>query len=88
MFGDANTLPLRCEKTNNVCRIKAGNAPGFLYFPGEPVDLTLEFQRGANQGTSKDFALEIQGVHTRQPNKTKEYMDPYGYPDVLNLDIN
>jgi hypothetical protein len=86
MFGDANTLPLRCEKTNEVCRITAGNAPGFLYLPGERVDLTLEFRAGPDKGPIKDFALEIQGVHTRKPNKTKEYMDPYGYPDVLNLD--
>jgi len=82
MFSKANILPLKCEESTKDYRLVGGNAPGFLYFPGERVDLTFTFKKS----DARDFAIEIQGVHTRKPNKTKQYVDPFGFPDVLNLD--
>ncbi len=85
MFDPANILPLKCQETTKQYRLVKGNAPGFLYFKGEKVNLTFTFKKGRDQ-PGQNYVIEIQGVHTRKPNKTKKYIDPFGYPDILNLD--
>ncbi|MDP7253106.1 MAG: hypothetical protein QGF00_26115 [Planctomycetota bacterium] len=85
MFDPAMILPLNCMETTKQYRLVKGNAPAFLYFPGEKVDLTFSF---SNVGAKAEqiYAIEIQGVHTRRPNKARIYVDPFGHPDILNLD--
>jgi hypothetical protein len=85
LFSAPNLLPLRCQPARPQYRVAGGNVPGFLYQPGETVTLALVFQRGGD-AAEQDYRIEIQGVHTRKPNKAKEYIDPYGFPDILNLD--
>lgn len=85
MFDPAMILPLNCQSTTTLYQLVDGNRAGFLYFPGESVDLTLTFVHNDAVDT---YAIEIQGVHTRKPNKTKQYVDPFGFPDILNLDGN
>lgn len=86
MFSPANILPLRCKGTMKQYRLVRGNVPGFLYFRGEDVNLTFTFARTKDTKAEAQFVIEIQGVNTRKPNKSKQYIDPFGYPDVLNLD--
>jgi len=86
MFDPANILPLRCEGTSDQFRLTDGNVPGFMYFKGEKVDLSFSFKRAEGEEPVQEYVIEVQGVHTRKPNKTKKYIDPYGFPDILNLD--
>ncbi len=85
MFDPAMIIPLNCRETSKQYRLVDGNAPGLLYFRGEKVNLTFTFTKGKD---APGYAIEIQGVHTRQPNKAKKYIDPFGFPDILNLEGN
>lgn len=85
IFGKANVIPLKCRESSKQYVLTGGNVPGFLYFKDEPVDLTFKFTRGGDSA-DQEYAIEIQGVNTRKPNKSKEYIDPYGYPDMLSVD--
>lgn len=94
MFTEGNALVLKCEykkekKTvtlfNPHYQLKKCNAPGYAYFPGEAVNLTCLFHRDGG-ADKQDYVLEIQGVHTRIPKKSKIYIDPYGFTDVFSLD--
>ena len=86
MFEPANILPLKCKETTRQYRLVKGDVPAFLYFPGEAVDLTFTFTRDGVANAEEDYVIEVQAVHTRRPNKTKKYIDPFGFPDILNLD--
>lgn len=85
MFEMPMIAPLNCQETVKQYRLVSGNAPAFLYHPGESVDLTFTFEKGAVADDGR-YTLEIQGVHTRRPNKATTYIDPFGFPDILNLD--
>jgi len=85
MFEMPMIAPLECRETVKEYRLISGNAPAFLYFPGESVDLTFTFEK-EDAAVDGRYALEIQGVHTRRPNKATTYVDPFGFPDILNLD--
>lgn len=84
LFTEPNLVVLNASPATNAYRILPDGAPpAFLYYPRQPVDLKLALTRA----DGRPLALEIQGVHTRVPNKDlTQYIDPFGHPDVLNLD--
>lgn len=84
LFTKPNQVVLKASPLARQNRVLPDGAPAaFIYFPGEPVNLTLQLTKDDD----RPLALEIQGVHTRVPKKDlTQYIDPFGHPDVVNLD--
>ncbi len=82
-FSVANRVVLNTSPSSADNRLLKSDTPASLYFPGEAVNLKLQLTKADD----RSLALEIQGVHTRVPKKdTTQYIDPFGHPDVVNLD--
>ncbi|MGI6495796.1 MAG: hypothetical protein ACOX5G_06870 [Kiritimatiellia bacterium] len=86
LFTPSNFDALRVDSVGTAPeRITAIGAPGGLFFPGEPVTLSLELRKPG--GEDVPLAIELQAIHTRVPNKdTTRYIDPFGHPDKVNLE--
>ncbi len=84
LFTTPNEVVLNASAATPRNYVLTDGAPaGFLYFPGEPVNLKLALVKADD----RPLALEIQGVHTRVPKKdTPQHIDPFGHPGVINLD--
>ncbi len=85
LFNDSNFDALRVNSVgSSPNKILSGTAPSFLFFPGEPVEFTIELERPKN---GAPLFIELQAIHTRVPKKdTTRYIDPFGHPDMINLD--
>lgn len=85
LFTPSNFDALRVDSVGTAPeRIVRGGAPGFLFFPGEPVTLDLELRRPEN---GAPLSIELQAIHTRSPKKdTSRYIDPFGHPDMIHLE--
>lgn len=62
-----NMAVLHAAKPDSTYRFLGSNAPGQLFFPGEPVKAKLAFTKGTDSGTVHDFSIEIQEISTRDP---------------------
>lgn len=62
-----NMKVLRANMPDTTYRFAGSNAPGQVFFPGEPVNLKLVLTKGTDSGAVQDFGLEIQEVTTRDP---------------------
>jgi len=64
-----NMAVLNAQMPDTTYRFLGSNAPGQLFLPKEPVNVQLAFTKGKDTGTVRDFALEIQEITTRDPEK-------------------
>jgi hypothetical protein len=83
-----NMAQLKCAKPDTVYAFTGSNAPGQLFVPNEPVNLTFSFTKGADAGTVKDFGIEIQEITTRDPNAMSKsgFSDTAGFAPLLGLE--
>ena len=62
-----NLKVLKAGAPDENYRFVGSNAPGQLFLPGEQPALKFDFAKGGDQGTVRDFAVEIQEITTRDP---------------------
>jgi len=83
-----NMKELNCEMPTQDTRLIAGSAPGQLYQPKEPVNLTLSIAKGEFSGAT-DFTLEIQEFGTRTPGKVvagmEGFSDTVGHAPIIDV---
>ena len=72
---DANMKTLGCAGPDKLNRFLGSNAPGHLFLPGEAVNITLALSKDTGP-----FALEVQEITTRDPDKRDPSMQ--GYTDT------
>jgi len=75
-----NMEVLKCQEPDEKYHFAGSNAPGQLFLPGEPVNLKLVFVKGNDSGAVADFALEIQQITTRDPQRKTR--SPEGFTDT------
>src|SRR5512137_2311965 len=63
----ANMKVLNCAMPDKDFRFLGSDAPGQLFFPGEPVNVRLALKKSEG-----DFAIEIQEITSRDPEKKIE----------------
>ncbi len=83
-----NMAVLHAGMPNTSCRFLGSNAPGQLFLPGEVPTLRIAFTKGTDNGTVRDFALELQEITTRDPEKriTSSMTDAAGAAPLIGLE--
>jgi len=81
----SNMKVLNCAMPDKDFRFLGSNAPGQLFLPGERVSIQIALKQSEG-----DFALEIQEVTTRDPEKKIEGMEGFtdtgGHAPLLGLE--
>ena len=81
----ANMKVLNCAMPDKDYRFLGSDAPGQLFLPGEPVNIRLALKKSEG-----DFAIEIQEITTRDPEKKIEGMEGFtdtgGHAPLLGLE--
>lgn len=76
---------LNCEAPRSDWKIVGSNAPGYIFYPGERVDLTLQLKK-----VQAAFALEVVEISTRDPERLVKSMDGFtdtgGHAPLLSLE--
>ena len=69
-------------------RFVGSNAPGQLFLPKERATLRFDFAKGGDQGTVRDFAIEIQEITTRDPDARSKggFTDTSGNAPLIGLE--
>ena len=84
----ANMDEFRCSLPDPDNRFVGSSAPGQLFQPGEPVNITLTFQKGGDVG-SVNCRLDIQEIGTRTPGKVvpgmEGWSDTAGHAPIVDL---
>jgi hypothetical protein len=78
---------LRCSMPEAGNRFVGSSAPGQLFMPGEPVNVTLALAKGGDSG-KVDLAVEIQEITTRDPAATIKgaFTDTAGDAPLIGLE--
>ncbi len=83
-----NMAVLRCAPPSADLRYAGSNAPQQIFFADESVDVQLAFAKAAEK--PGDWAIEIQEVTTRDPDKKIEDMEGYtdtgGHAPLIGLE--
>ena len=76
-----------CTMPNMTYRFAGSSAPGQVFYIDEPVNVSLVFTKNQDQGTVKDFGIDIQEITQREPISS----DPniagvadFGTPDLMS----
>jgi hypothetical protein len=69
-------------------RFVGSNAPGQLFLPKEQATLKFDFAKGGDNGTVRDFAIEIQEITARDPDARAKggFTDTSGNAPLIGLE--
>ncbi len=89
LVNESNMKVLRVKLPDAANRFVSSSAPGQVFLPGEPANVTLLVSKGSDQG-AKQLAIEIQEITTRDPERKVEgdkgFSDTAGKAPLIALE--
>ena len=83
-----NLKVLKANGPDENYRFVGSNVPGQLFLPNEPATLMFDFGKGSDNGTVRDFAIEVQEITARDPDARAKggFTDTSGNAPLIGLE--